>query len=187
MLKKQTVWLLTMLSLMIVLSFYYMTSSDSNEVAFLENGKDEADKTEATEEAKGDDAQVDNIANMGEDELFTNIRLEVQDERSKELSRLEDVVASGTTSTEEKNQAYENIEVLEQRASKETILEDSILATADYKDVLVRFDKNDDGKVHVSVKVSDDLSNKEVVNIMQMVRDEFGEITVDVNQQPVES
>ncbi|WP_106497179.1 SpoIIIAH-like family protein [Lentibacillus sp. Marseille-P4043] len=185
MLKKQTVWLLTMLSLMIVLSVYYMTSPDSEEVAFLENGKEEADETATTEQTEGEDAKVDEITNMGEDELFTNIRLEVQDERSKQISRLEDVVASSTASTEEKNQAYEDIEVLEQRGKKESILEESILATADYQDVLVRFDKNDENIVHVNVKV-DELPKQEAVNIMQMVRDEFGEIQVDVNYQPAE-
>ena len=37
-------------------------------------------------------------------------------------------------------------------------------------------------KVHVHVKV-EELSASEAVHIMQMVRDEFGEIKVDVNYQ----
>ncbi|MEN1970128.1 SpoIIIAH-like family protein [Lentibacillus sp. N15] len=183
MLKKQTVWLLTMLSLMIVLSFYYMTSSNSNEVAFLENGKEQADETAATEEAGGDDAKVDDVTNLGSDQLFENLRLEMQDKRSKEVSRLEDVVASNSATTEEKNKAYDDIDAIEQQQSKETMLEETILSSSDYQDVLVRFDQKDNGIVHVNV-ITDELPQDQALNIMQMVRDEFGEIPVDVNHQP---
>ncbi|MEW9677499.1 SpoIIIAH-like family protein [Lentibacillus sp. L22] len=186
MLKKQTVWLLTMLSLMIVLSFYYMTSNKTNEVAFLENDKDEQQTNkEVSEEANSGDAKVDDVANVGQDQLFETMRLEVQDQRSKEVTRLEDVVASNAASTEEKNKAYDDIEALEQRSSKESILEESILASADYQDVLVRFDDKDAGKVHVNV-ITDEMPKDQALNIMQMVRDEFGEVPVDVNYQPQE-
>ena len=42
-LKKQTVWLLTMLSLVVVLSVYYITSPEQqqNELAAIEETKDE--------------------------------------------------------------------------------------------------------------------------------------------------
>ncbi|GGB62097.1 SpoIIIAH-like family protein [Virgibacillus dakarensis] len=187
MLKKQTVWLLTMLSLMIVLSVYYMTSPDTDELAFLENGKeDKADETATADQPGSDDAKVDETTNIGEDQLFASLRLEIQEQRSKEKSRLEEIVASSTASTSEKNQAYDDIDAIEQRSSKETMVEDTILASADYQDVLVRFDDSDQNKVHVNVKVNEKLPNQEVLNIMQMVRDEFGEIPVTVNWQPVE-
>ena len=66
------------------------------------------------------------------------------------------------------------------RISKERILEDTILNQSDYEDVLIRFDND---KVHVSVIV-DQLSATEADNIMQMVRDEFGDVTAEVNYQP---
>lgn len=186
MLKKQTVWLLTMLSLMIVLSFYYMFSSNSNEVAFLDNGKDDEQAEEATTtDAEDDGAEVDDVTNLGQDQLFETLRLELQDKRSKEVSRLEDVVASNSSSTDEKNKAYDDIDTIEQRQSKESMLEESILSSSDYQDVLVRYDDKDDNKVHVNV-ISDELPEDQALNIMQMVRDEFGEIPVDVNYQPVE-
>ncbi len=53
MLKKQTVWLLTMLSLMIVLSVYYMTSPGSGDLAYLPDGEDSAE--EAASDAAGED------------------------------------------------------------------------------------------------------------------------------------
>jgi len=184
MLKKQTVWLLTMLSLMIVLSFYYMTS-DTEDLAYIDNGSNDSEEAAATDQAEDDgDAEVNDVNNVGEDELFTTIRMELQDKRSMQKDRLKEVVASSSTSTNEKNEALNEIDVMDNVASKETILQDSILsATAEYEDVLVRAD---DEKVHVHVKVNE-LSKEEVVNIMQMVKDEFGEVTVDVNFQPTES
>jgi len=186
MLKKQTVWLLTMLSLMIVLSFYYMFSSNSNEVAFLDNDEDEEQADEATvTDAEDEGTEVDDVSNLGQDQLFETLRLELQDKRSKEVSRLEDVVASNSSSTKEKNEAYDDIDAIEQNQSKESMLEESLLSSSDYEDVLVRYDDKDDSKVHVNV-IADELPEDQALDIMQEVRDEFGEIPVDVNHQPVE-
>ncbi|MUK87165.1 SpoIIIAH-like family protein [Ornithinibacillus sp. L9] len=184
MLKKQTVWLLTMLSLMIVLSVYYMTSPDNEDLAYIDTGQDATEN--GTEEASTDtaettdDTEVGDMTNLGRDELFTTIRMDLQDERSEKKSRLEEIVASSNASTEEKNQALKDMDVIDQITTKETIIEESILANAEYQDVLVR---NDGDVVHVHVK-ADELSKEETVQIMRMVYDEFGEIPVDVNFQP---
>ncbi|GIO28555.1 SpoIIIAH-like family protein [Ornithinibacillus bavariensis] len=177
MLKKQTVWLLTMLSLMIVLSVYYMTSKPED-FAYLDSGKkDDTEETSSntTDEKAGVDVQP------GGNELFASLRLEVQDKRSMKLDRLKDIVANGNASAEEKKQAYDEMDVIEATTAKENILEDSIAASAEYQDVLVRYDED---VVHVHVQV-DEISKKEVLNIMQMVRDEFGEVTVNVVHEPI--
>lgn len=189
MLKKQTVWLLTMLSLMIVLSVYYMTSPENNgDLAYFDQGEntsEEAASSDAEDEStEGDsEAEVNDISNLGDDQLFTTIRMEIQDERSETKDRLDDVVASSTASVEEKNEARDEMNQLDEMSRKESMLEESIIAAADYSDVLVR---HEDGKVHVHVKETEQLNNSEVVTIMQMVQDEFGDITVDVIYQPVE-
>ncbi|MFA1821573.1 SpoIIIAH-like family protein [Virgibacillus oceani] len=187
MLKKQTIWLLTMLSLMIVLSVYYMTSPENDDLAYINNEQGEIEEAVNTDanvdtEATEGDAEVDEITNVGQDELFTTIRMELQDERSMKKDRLNDIVASSNTTSEEKNEALQDIDELDNLSSKESILEETIIASNTYEDVLVRTDNE---KVHVHVKV-DELSNAEVVNIMQMVRDELGEMTVDVVFQPAD-
>ncbi|OZU90003.1 stage III sporulation protein AH [Virgibacillus indicus] len=181
MLKKQTVWLLTMLSLMIVLSVYYMTS-DTDDLAYIDNGQNDSEQAATTDsgEAEGDDATVEDMTNLGGDELYTTMRMEVQDDRSMQIARLEEIVTSGSSTIDEKDQALKDIDVLESLSTKEKILEQSILTNNEYQDVLVR---SEDDKVHVSVKV-DQLTNTEVVNIMQLVREEFGDIPVNVNYQP---
>ncbi|WP_164218071.1 SpoIIIAH-like family protein [Virgibacillus sp. YIM 98842] len=185
MLKKQTIWLLTMLSLMIVLSVYYMTSPENDDLAYINNGQEEVDGAADTEEdiqAADGEAEVDDFENVGQDELFTTIRMELQDERSMKKDRLTDIVASSETTSEEKDEALRDIDELDNLSSKESILEETIIASNTYEDVLVR---TDDEKVHVHVKV-DEISDAEVVNIMQMVRDEMGEMTVDVIFQPTD-
>lgn len=195
MLKKQTVWLLTMLSLLIVLSVYYMSSTNDDDLAYMNTDDPTSNETTSDEtsvledETDSDDIVVENIEPYNHDELFTTIRLELQNERSMKKDVLKDIVASGSASTDEKNEALNDIELLDQLTSKEMILQDTILASTDrYADVLVRFDDHQESeqkKVHVHVKV-DELSKEEVINIMQMVRDEFGQVTVDVNFQPTD-
>jgi stage III sporulation protein AH len=178
MLKKQTVWLLTMLSLMIVLSVYYMTSKPED-FAYFDSGK-KANTEETSSDATGENVGVD--VQPGGNELFASLRLEVQDKRGMKLERLKDIVANGNASAEEKKQAYDEMDAIEATTAKENILEESIAASAEYQDVLVRYD--DDNVVHVHVQV-DEISKKEVLNIMQMVRDEFGEVTVNVVHEPI--
>ena len=185
MLKKQTVWLLTMLSLMIVLSVYYIIGgNDDNDLAFIDNGQSDLEQSVTTDsdvETNEDGAEVTDIANATKDEIFSSIRMDLEDERSMKVGRLKDVVAASGTSADEKSQAMKDIDLIESTTTKEKILEDTILNQADYEDVLIRLDNE---KVHVHVMVNE-LSVTEADNIMQMVRDEFGDdITTEVNFQP---
>ena len=182
MLKKQTVWLLTMLSLMIVLSVYYMTSPDMGDEAFIGDGLTKSGDVVSTgSEGADGEAKVDKIANVEQDnELYTMLRMDVMDERSKKKDRLEDVVASSSASAEQKNQALSEMDVIDSLATKEVMLEETILAAKEYKDVLVRSDQE---KVQIHVK-ADSLTNQEVVQMMQLAHDEFGNIPVNVNLQP---
>ncbi|WP_143588935.1 SpoIIIAH-like family protein, partial [Terribacillus halophilus] len=82
MLKKQTVWLLTMLSLLIVLSVYYMTSPNGDELAFINDSAEE----NGTSTTSGDSGEKPDTGEKGEadvttepanvDELFASIRME---------------------------------------------------------------------------------------------------------------
>src|SRR5690625_196492 len=99
MLKKQTVWLLTMLSLMIVLSVYYIFSPPNpNEIAFQSEENEETQDNQNNEDGneinddEAGDAEVTNISSKGQDELFTMMRMEVQNERSMSKERYNNIV-----------------------------------------------------------------------------------------------
>ncbi|MFP7170995.1 SpoIIIAH-like family protein [Terribacillus sp. 7520-G] len=194
MLKKQTVWLLTMLSLLIVLSVYYMTSPNGDELAFI-NDNTEENGTSTTAGDSGDsggsgDSESGEEGQEGEkdvttepanvDELFASIRMQTMDQRSEAKTRLEEIVASSSTSTEEKNEAVNQIELMEQYASKESILEESIIAEKGYEEVLVRAEE---GHVQITVK-ADEMTAQEANSIMQMAADEFAGANVDVKYIP---
>src|SRR5699024_5078198 len=166
MLKKQTVWLLTMLSLMIVLSVYYMTSKN-DEFAYIDKGEDDSGEV-TNDRADTDDeeeTEVDGTRNLEQDELDTTMRMEIRDKRNLTKDRLESIVTSSTASVDEKNKALENMDQLDDITAKESILEESIMAAQDYDDVLVR---SEDDKVHVVVKVVELLYN-EVSDVIKHV------------------
>lgn len=236
MLKKQTVWLLTMLSLMIVLSVYYIMIDKGDQQAFMDtnesenslmsgaadgndedggdennqgmtnenndgennengqgvvennDGEDNENVQKGTENNEDNDDQVDNsnedipdvsdFTNIGKEELFTMNRMEIQNERSKKVGYLEDVVASTNATTEEKNKALDDINRIDATKTKEYILQNTIMTKSDtYQDVLVR---SEDEMVYVHV-MTEELSKAEAIDIMQLVKDEFGELTVDIN------
>lgn len=177
-----------MLSLMIVLSAYYMMSNKNGDFAYVDQNTTDLDKPTATEAEEpdiltDDSAVTEELTNVGQDQLFSLLRMELQDKRSMEKGHLKEVMASNTATTEEKSAALTDIQTIDEVSSKESILQNTILSTKeDYQDVLVRLDKD---VVHVHLIV-DELPKQEVVQIMQMVRDEFGERTVNVNFQPTE-
>ncbi|BAM47302.1 SpoIIIAH-like family protein [Amphibacillus xylanus] len=196
MLKKQTVWLLTLLSLTIVLSVFYMNSPDSDDFSFVfqEKSKEDTEKTAgdlsdlnqnltSTSDLEGTDLE-DMVSSVStEDDLFTLIRMELAQSRSSQMEKLESVVASGTASADEKNTAFEELTRINQLSTKELIVEESLKAEYGYPDVLVR---SMEDTVIVTVK-TDQLSDKEANEIMRTVYDEFGALQVEVKFQPSNS
>jgi stage III sporulation protein AH len=178
-LKKQTVWLLTMLSLVVVLSVYYMTSPEQqrNELAATEE-KEEVTKSEQEEVTAETEGEV--ISSVASDEVFEALRLELDEERSRVKEELRDIMASTELPSEERGDAYDKIQNLEQVAQKEAVLETLIIAMG-YDDALVRADGE---KVRITVK-SDENSAKAANEIIQVVKNELGQMqAVAVEFQP---
>ncbi|WP_138415859.1 SpoIIIAH-like family protein [Aquibacillus sediminis] len=202
MLKKQTVWLLTMLSLMIVLSVYYMMSPNGGDFAYLNEDVENSDQTVEVEEQEdldqpideeesdgtlGLDEEVEEVtatSSMSSDELFAAIRLEREDERSKLEDKLDDIMASSTASTEEKDEAYQEMKEIESTKTKEYIVEQTLKSENGYPDALVRAEGED---VVVTVKTEEELTRSEANNILKTTSDEFGEVTIEVRYDQIET
>lgn len=170
-LKKQTVWLLTMLSLVVVLSVYYITSPDQGgknltDLA-VEEKTDELKEPITTE--KDPDSAV--ITNASGDEMFEALRLQLNDERSKLKEELDIVVGSTDLPAEERSAAKDQINELDGIAKKEFALE-TLIKAMNYEDVLVRADGND---VRVTVKAKE-LSRKAANEIIREVKNEIGNL-----------
>lgn len=181
-LKKQTVWLLTMLSLVVVLSVYYITTPEGNNdnLAFEqeeEENQEQENVETATEDEEGSDVTVEEdeegnvISSVSSDDLFTALRLEIDEQRSKLRSTLEEMTASKDLSADQKNQAYEDLKKLEEIESKEKIIE-MLIKGDNYEDALVRVEGD---KIKITVKSKE--SSKQAANeILRLVRSELGDL-----------
>lgn len=102
MLKKQTVWLLTMLSLVVVLSVYYVTAPKNmnDSPAFTANKKTE--KTTDQPSVAVEEAKKPSASGETGDDLFTALRMKIEDERSRLRDELNAIVASANATAERK-------------------------------------------------------------------------------------
>ncbi|MEW9107694.1 MAG: SpoIIIAH-like family protein [Cytobacillus gottheilii] len=157
-LKKQTVWLLTMLSLVVVLSVYYITSPEqgSQDLAGIEeseNPEENAEETGTVEEEaemQGENADA-TVSTVESDEMFVQLRLDLDDQRSKEKEALTAVVASSEATTAQISEAKDQIEQLNEIATKEHTLE-MLIKSMNYEDVLVRAEGEE---VRITVKAEE--------------------------------
>ncbi|GAB6552908.1 SpoIIIAH-like family protein [Bacillus mobilis] len=215
MLKKQTVWLLTMLSLVVVLSVYYVTTPDkmntaspatgekigqekqgtdkavtneapketqkkettSKETSNKETNKETDKKESANKETSKKDA---NVTVQSSDENFTALRMQMEDQRSEQKSRLQEVMNSAKSSATEKSKAKDNFDAITTMETKQELLETVIKSQGGYKDALVRADGTD---IRVTVKAAKH-SQKEANKIIQLVRSEGGSKDVGVKFDP---
>ncbi|MDA2668054.1 SpoIIIAH-like family protein [Bacillus sp. SW7] len=216
MLKKQTVWLLTMLSLVVVLSVYYVTTPDkmntaspatgekigqekqgtdkavtneapketpkkenaNKETSNKETNKETDKKESATKETSKKEA---NVTVQSSDENFTALRMQMEDQRSEQKAKLQEVMSSTKASATEKNKAKENFDAITTMETKQELLETVIKSQGGYKDALVRADGTD---IKVTVKAAKH-SQKEANKIIQLVRSEGGSKDVGVKFDPL--
>ncbi|EEK48832.1 SpoIIIAH-like family protein [Bacillus cereus ATCC 10876] len=211
MLKKQTVWLLTMLSLVVVLSVYYVTTPDKMNTASPTTGEkigqekqgtdkavtNEAPKetpkkentskettnkeTDKKENAKKETSKKEgNVSVQSSDENFTALRMQMEDQRSEQKAKLQEVMSSTKASATEKNKAKENFDAITTMETKQELLETVIKSQGGYPDALVRADGTD---IRVTVKAAKH-SQKEANKIIQLVRSEGGSKDVGVKFDP---
>lgn len=179
-LKKQTVWLLTMLSLVVVLSVYYITSPEQQKSADLATVEEEktANNETATTESK-DGATV--ISGIASDEKFEALRLKLEEQRTKMKEDLQAIVASTDLPAEDRSNAIERMNELDEISQKEGVLE-TLIKSMGYDDALVRADGEN---VRITVKATDH-SASAANEIIQMVRTELGSLQpVAVQFEPV--
>ena len=178
-LKKQTVWLLTMLSLVIVLSVYYVTlePNQGNEMATTVNKEGNEESKEAENQnqdtnSSGDEAgeqiNTEEVSPTGSDQSFETMRMEVTDERNRMIEDLTIVLSNTELSAAERDEANETIKQLRTINQKETILE-TLIVDMNYDAAFVQADGD---QVKVKVK-TDELSKSQTNDIIRLVFDEI--------------
>ena len=158
MIKKQNLWFLTLFSLVLVLSIYYITMP--NEL-FLTNKTDKNAKTASQEVSKP-------VTSIEESELLVTMRVNLDEERTKEMANLKSTLTNEESTSEEKNNAYEQIKYITNLSVQEESLEEKIKKEFSI-DSFVKIDNNQIKIVAIKQDHDVNLAN----NIMKSIQKEF--------------
>lgn len=151
MIKKKNLWFLTLFSLVLVLSVYYVTMP--NELLVANNSSN------TVKEEKVD---------IEEANIIETLKSEDNNNTLEEINKLKTTIADSKTSTEDRNKAFDELKLLNQISSKEELLEEKIKNTHN----LDSFIKIDGDQVRVVID-SDEHSNTLANKIMRTVQDNF--------------
>lgn len=131
MINRKNLWFLTLFSLVLVLSVYYITMP--NELLVSNHGEN-----------------IDNIK-VEESNIIETLKQEDNNNTLSELNKLKATIADSKTSTEDKNKAFDAMKLLNQISSKETLLEEKVKNTHN----LDSFVKIDGDQVRVVINSKD--------------------------------
>lgn len=158
MINKQSLWFLTLFSLILVLSVYYITMP--NEL-LLTNNSNYTEKVNTEE-------KEDSTVTISESETLVSMRVNLEEEREETMADLKGTLTSEEATTEEKNNAYEQIKYINEIKAKEEALEQKIKKNFSL-DSFVKIDNNEVKVVAVKKEHDSTLAN----NIMKAVQEEF--------------
>ena len=159
MINKKSLWFLTLFSLILVLSIYYITMPSE---LLLTTG------TNISKENNNDTSEP--TVNIEESDLLVALRVESDEEMSKEIEELQTVLNNTKSSADEKNIAYEKIKEINSNRSQEEKLEAQIKDTHN----LDSFIKINSSNISVIVN-SKDHSTKLANNIMRTIQSNYEE------------
>lgn len=154
MINKKNLWFLTLFSLVLVLSVYYVTMPNDLLAAktYTQDKKNTEEVTTTTEESSA----------------IAALKVEDESATKEELSELQEKLTSKDATTEEKNSVYEQIKNINTNSGLEDSIEEKI--TKEYS--CEAFTKIEETKVKVVV---DKCENSKTLanNIMRLVQEQF--------------
>lgn len=171
-LKKQTIWLLTMLTLMVALSAYYLLSGENDEIA-LTNNDPYANMENQNQSQMSSNGNDDLINGLGVDitttpastpeSIFSSLRIERDQSRARLMEKYDEIVKNSKDSNAaaEASAKMEELDLLE---GNENFVE-SLIKAKGFADAVVYTQEN---KVTVVVQ-KNDLKTEEAVSIINLV------------------
>ena len=165
MINKQNLWFLTLFSLILVLSVYYITMPNdlliaSNSTNTKEETKEKDNNTNTTDE--------NTISEVDEADSLTALRVSLDEERDKEKEELKTTMTNEDATTDEKNNAYEQLKYLSVIEGEEEKLE-KLIKEKHKLDSFVKVDNNTITVVAAKKKHDITLAN----NIMRTIQAEY--------------
>ena len=157
MINKQKLWFLTLFSLILVLSIYYITMP-----------KEVFESKKENEVTKENDNKV-NIE-ISDSSSLDVLRVSDDEARLKEIEDLRIVLTNVDSSIDEKNKAYEKLKLIEQNKGKEESLEDKIKSEFNLNSY-VKINNN-----QIKITVVESKHNYELANnIIRSIQEEYNE------------
>lgn len=157
MINKRSLWFLTLFSLILVLSIYYITMPSELLLTTNKTNIEENKKTEPT-------------ISIEESDILVALRVESDEEMTKQIEDLRLVLTNTESSVEDKNKAYEKIKELNDTRGEEEKLENQI--KENYK--LSSFVKITENGISVTVN-SNQHSESLANNIMRTIQSNYEE------------
>ncbi len=178
---KQTVWILTMLTVMVVLSAYYLVSGPiiPVEMAGEEMDMDNQVTADITIE-DGNTADLTDTIGANTNDYFIGLKLDRNSYRSKQIDDWYSMINQKDVTAEAVARIQDKIEELQATEEAEFVLE-SLLVANGYSDAVVM---TTDTGVDVIVQ-AEALTKNEVVKIIKMVSEKLNIPAVNVHVKPV--
>ena len=152
MINKKNLWFLTLFSMILILSVYYITMP--SELLLSSKAESKLKETIKVEES----------------ELLTTLRVKSDEELDQELNKLKEVLNNTSSSTEDKNKAFEKIKALNENKELESELEKSILEKYKLKS-FIKINNND-----IKVTINSNKHDTTIANnIMRTIQENFND------------
>lgn len=163
MINKQKIWFLTLFSLILVLSVYYITMPSDLLTASASKTTEETTTSNETKETTTKKEQ-----DVTETDVLTALQVELDEERQALAAEYNEVLTNKDTSTEEKNNAYDGLKQIDELKAQEEKLKNKIKDELN----LNSFIKIDGSNINVTIKKKDhdySLAN----SIMRLINEEY--------------
>ncbi|MBR3229926.1 MAG: SpoIIIAH-like family protein [Bacilli bacterium] len=165
MINKKSLWFLTLFSLILVLSVYYITMP--SELLIATNNGTKKEKTKEVVSTKEDTESAELVAQ----------RVESEEKMLDKISELKKILTDSKATTEEKNKAFEELQNINKNRAEEEKIEKNIEKELNLK-ALVSIDND---KITVTVD-SDKHDNKIANSIMRNIQNNFDkQVNITVN------
>lgn len=149
MINKQNMWFITLFSLILVLSIYYITISDDKLAKIAnQNSKNVAQEVKSTES-----------------DILVALRVNSDEAVLAEMEKLQTILLDETATVEEKNDAYNSLQIINSNKGKESQIEKLIKTEFNLKS----FVKIKNDQINITID-SREHNSKIANNIMQKIQ-----------------
>lgn len=161
MINKQNLWFITLFSLIMVLSIYYLSMADDTLASINVNAKSQEEETKVV---------------ISENDSLIALKVASEEALVAKLEELQNILLNVETTVEEKNKAYEELQALNKSEATKESIERKIKET--YKlESFVTIDNNNI-KINIASKIHDTKLANDIIRCVQEMYDGDMYITV---------